>query len=109
MAQLATHRLPNALATGVRELGVASARRSLDAESASWLRALSAVGAERDDAVWRLHELLLRAARFEVARRQRTASAGSGSGDLDDLAMQAAADALVAVLGKLHSLSLIHI
>jgi RNA polymerase sigma-70 factor (ECF subfamily) len=50
-----------------------------------------------------LHALLLHAARFEVARRQRIAGAGSGSGALDDLAVQAAADALVAVLGKLHS------
>ena len=84
---------------------MASAGRCLDAESASWLRALSDVGAERDDAVRRLHALLLRAARFEVARRQRTAGTGSGSGELDDLAVQAAADALVAVLGKLHTLS----
>lgn len=99
MAQLA----PRAPSTVVQELPVASAGRRLDAESASWLRALSAVGAERDDAVRRLHALLLRAARFEVARRQRTTGAGSGSGDLDDLAVQAAADALVALLGKLHS------
>ena len=81
---------------------MASTGRCLDADSASWLRALSAVGAERDDAVRRLHALLLRAARFEVARRQRTAGAGGGSGDLDDLAVQAAADALLAILDKLH-------
>ena len=93
MAQLATRSPSDA----------ASAARSLDAESASWLRALSAVGGERDDAVRRLHALLLRAARFEVARRQRTTGAGSGASDLDDLAVQAAADALVAVLAKLHS------
>jgi RNA polymerase sigma-70 factor (ECF subfamily) len=94
MAQIALRR-PSAPA--------ASTRRSLDVESAGWLRALSGVGAERDDAVRRLHALLLRAARFEVARRQRTASSGSESGDLDDLAVQAAADALVAILSKLHS------
>ena len=58
---------------------MASAGRCLDAESATWLRALSDVGADRDDAVRRLHALLLRAARFEVARRQRTAGTGSGS------------------------------
>jgi RNA polymerase sigma-70 factor, ECF subfamily len=96
MAQLATRRPSDA----------ASAARSHDAESTRWLRELSAVGPERDEAVRRLHALLLRAARFEVARRQRTAGASSGSGeldDVDDLAVQAAADALVAVLGKLHS------
>ena len=81
---------------------MASAGRCLDAESATWLRALSDAGADRDDAVRRLHALLLRAARFEVARRQRTAGMGSGPGELDDLAVQAAADALLAVLGKLH-------
>jgi RNA polymerase sigma-70 factor (ECF subfamily) len=72
-----------------------------DAESLGWLRALSGTGRERDDAVERLHALLLRAARAEVARRR--AVAGAGSGDLDDLAVQAADDALVAVLSKLHT------
>jgi RNA polymerase sigma-70 factor, ECF subfamily len=72
-----------------------------DAESLGWLRALSGTGRERDDAVERLHALLLGAARAEVARRR--AVAGAGSGDLDDLAVQAADDALVAVLSKLHT------
>jgi RNA polymerase sigma-70 factor (ECF subfamily) len=53
----------------------------------------------RDDAVERLHLLLLRAARSEVARRQGVAE--HGSADLDDIAAQAADDALLAVLGKL--------
>jgi RNA polymerase sigma-70 factor (ECF subfamily) len=72
-----------------------------DAESLGWFRALSGTGRERDDAVERLHALLLGAARAEVARR--CAVGGAGSGDLDDLPMQAADDALVAVLGKLHT------
>lgn len=71
----------------------------LDAESLAWLRTLSGTGAERDEAMQRLHALLLRAARFEVARR-RTAN-GEGSTDLGDLAVQAADDALVAILAKL--------
>jgi RNA polymerase sigma-70 factor (ECF subfamily) len=66
------------------------------------MRALSTSGAEHDDAVRRLHALLLRAARFEVARRPSAASTAHGPGELDDLAVQAAADALVAILGKLH-------
>jgi RNA polymerase sigma-70 factor (ECF subfamily) len=72
-----------------------------DVESHDWLQALSGTGRERDDAIERLHALLLRAARAEVARR-RTAADG-GSGDLDDLAVQAADDALVAVLRKLQT------
>ena len=72
-----------------------------DVESREWLRALSSAGRERDDAVERLHALLLRAARAEVARRRAVTDVGSG--DLDDLAVQAADDALVAVLGKLHT------
>ena len=73
-----------------------------DAESRAWIEALSSVGATREDAVARLHELLVRASRFEVARRRR-ALGGGPAGDLDDLAMQAADDALVAILRKLHT------
>ena len=39
---------------------------TLDLESQQWLAALRASGATRDDAVARLHELLLRAARFKA-------------------------------------------
>jgi RNA polymerase sigma-70 factor (ECF subfamily) len=74
-----------------------------DAESSGWLRALSGTGPEREDAVERLHALLLRAARFEVARRRRQAVEARGSSDLDDVAVQAADDALVAVMRKLHT------
>ncbi|MGH2762098.1 MAG: RNA polymerase sigma factor [Thermoleophilaceae bacterium] len=70
------------------------------ADSREWLRALSAKGAERDAAVGRLHELLLRAARFEVSRRHTALSHVRGE-ELDDIALQAADDALVAVLAKL--------
>lgn len=74
---------------------------ALDAESAAWLRALDATGPERDDAVERLHALLLCAAFAEVDRRRSSTAAAAG--DLDDLAVQAADDALMAVLRKLHS------
>jgi RNA polymerase sigma-70 factor (ECF subfamily) len=50
--------------------------------------------------VARLHELLLRAARFEVNRR-RAALPHLRGDDFDDLALQSADDALVAVLAKL--------
>ena len=74
--------------------------RPPDAESREWLRALQAGGAERDEAVARLHALLLRAARFEVARRRPTLPHLRG-GDLDDIANQAADDALMSVLRRL--------
>jgi RNA polymerase sigma-70 factor (ECF subfamily) len=75
--------------------------RGPDADSRRWLRALSGSGPTRDEAVERLHALLLRAARTEVARREAVAERGSG--DLDDLAVEAADDALLAVLSKLSS------
>jgi RNA polymerase sigma-70 factor (ECF subfamily) len=69
------------------------------ADSSAWMGALRDP-VERDRAIARLHELLLRAARFEVSRRRAALSHVRGE-ELDDLALQAADDALVAVLGKL--------
>src|SRR4051812_37147118 len=73
---------------------------ALDPESREWVDALGSTGASRDDAVARLHALLLRAARFEVARR-RPALPHLRGGDFDDIAHQAADDALVSVLRRL--------
>jgi RNA polymerase sigma-70 factor (ECF subfamily) len=72
----------------------------LDEGSREWLRALRADGRARDEAIARLHALLLRAARFEVARRRPTLPHLRGN-DLDDVANQAADDALVSVLARL--------
>ena len=71
-----------------------------DEESRDWLEGLRSDGPRGDDARDRLHELLLRAARFEISRR-RGALPHLRGGDLDDLAHQAADDAMVAVLAKL--------
>ena len=73
---------------------------TLDDESRVWLESLRLEGPARDEAIVRLHGLLLRAARFEAARR-RLSLPDIGSAELDDLALQSADDALVAVLGKL--------
>jgi RNA polymerase sigma-70 factor, ECF subfamily len=73
---------------------------SLDAESREWIESLSAEGAVREEAARRLHELLLRAARFEVNRRRATLPHVRGE-DAEDLALQSANDALAAVLAKL--------
>jgi RNA polymerase sigma-70 factor, ECF subfamily len=70
--------------------------RSMDVDSRAWLRSLRADGAGRDEAVARLHALLLRAARFEVARRRPTSPHVCG-----DIALEAADDALMSVLARL--------
>lgn len=69
-------------------------------DSEEWLSPLRAAGAEREEVIARLHELLLRAARFEAARRRPTLT-GVGGKELEDLTVQAADDALVAVLARL--------
>ena len=69
-------------------------------ETMPWQDALAPGAAGRDEALARLHALLLRAARFEVARRRGALGGATGS-ELDDLAHQAADDALVAILRKL--------
>jgi RNA polymerase sigma-70 factor, ECF subfamily len=73
-----------------------------DAESRAWLAGLRAAGSRKEEASRRLHDLLLRAARFEINRRKGSHPHLRG-GDLDDLAHQAANDALFAILGKLET------
>jgi RNA polymerase sigma-70 factor, ECF subfamily len=84
------------------ETSTAEAAPQLDAESREWLRRLRATGPEHDDGIARLHELLLRAARYECARRRPTLPHLRGN-DLDDIANQAADDALVSILARLDS------
>src|SRR3954470_21223072 len=73
---------------------------SAAAESERWLEQLSSDGASRDAAVTKLHELLLKAARFEIDRRRAGLPHLRGD-DYEDLAQQSADDALIAVLAKL--------
>ena len=72
----------------------------LDPESREWLRCLRAEGPVREDAITRLHTLLLKGARFEVARRKPTLPHLRGN-ELDDIALEAADDALMSVLARL--------
>lgn len=73
---------------------------ALDAASRAWLAELRTSGPVREAAISRLYSILLREARYEV--RRRTAGLAHPSGrDLDDLAVQAADDALMAILAKL--------
>jgi RNA polymerase sigma-70 factor (ECF subfamily) len=84
----------------MRSLSEAPLTPGPDAESRAWLGELRAEGGRGEDARRRLHELLLRAARFEIGRR-RGALPHLRGGDFDDLAHQAADDALMAILSKL--------
>jgi RNA polymerase sigma-70 factor (ECF subfamily) len=72
----------------------------MDIDSSAWMNALEGSRAERNAALGILHEMLLRAAIREAYRR---APARFGGQELDDLAHQAANDAMVALLGKLGS------
>lgn len=91
-----------AAGTTMQEASLHLDERRLDTDSQEWLDALSGTGRAHDQAIERLHGLLVRAARFELARRRR-ALADSRPSELDDLATQAAADALMAILRKLHT------
>jgi RNA polymerase sigma-70 factor (ECF subfamily) len=73
---------------------------ALDQESAEWLRDLRDIDGARDDAIARLHALLVRVARGEAARRRATFPTRAAD-EVDDLCVQAASDALMAVLSKL--------
>jgi RNA polymerase sigma-70 factor, ECF subfamily len=74
--------------------------KEMSEERFDWVAALSAGGREQDEATRRLHELLLRAARFEVNRRR---GALDSVVDVDQLAADAAHDALMAITAKLHT------
>ena len=64
-----------------------------------WVRALSAGGAEQERATGRLHEMLLRVARAEA--RRRSGQLRISGPELDDLAHQAAGDAVLAIIVKI--------
>jgi RNA polymerase sigma-70 factor, ECF subfamily len=72
----------------------------LDPESRQWLTDLRGREGAYDDAVGRLHALLLGAARFEVARRAPGVAHLRGD-ELPDIAMEAADDAVMSVLRRL--------
>jgi RNA polymerase sigma-70 factor (ECF subfamily) len=85
---------------GAPDLALTQRPPSLDDESRAWLDDLRTEGRTKDEAIARLHALLLRAARFEIARRRVTMPHLRGD-ELDDLAAEAADDAVVSVLRRL--------
>ena len=75
----------------------AEATRPVDPETVEWLASLR--GPRRDEAIAKLHGLLLRVARNEIQRRN---SGGQITGpEVDDLAHQAAADSVLLVTRRL--------
>jgi len=72
---------------------------ALDDASSEWICALNGTGAVREGALARLHAMLVRGAVRELRRRE--AGTWISGLELDDLAHQAADDAMLAILGKL--------
>ena len=73
----------------------------VDPNSREWLSALRGEGSIRDDAVARLHALLVRAAHYEAARRRSTLPHASAAATSTTSHSQAADDALTSVLARL--------
>src|SRR4051794_16147325 len=98
VAALPTHRRP----AGVANASVPQRmpRRLLDAESRAWWERLHASEPVRGWAIAELYERLRREAAFHVRQRAANVAAFPRS-DIDDLATQAAGDALIALLRKL--------
>jgi RNA polymerase sigma-70 factor (ECF subfamily) len=77
----------------------AKAQSGLDPDSRAWLQALHAGGAAHEEALQRLHAFLLQAARYQLGRRAgRPQLRGE---EIDDVAGEAADDALVTILAHL--------
>jgi len=78
----------------------AAPRAGLDAESRQWVERLRVGHPRRDQTVGSLHQVLRRVAFHELSRRRDKLRSVSGP-EFDDLAQQAADDALLNVLSKL--------
>lgn len=70
------------------------------AEPEDWVEALNSLGPLQDHAMSSLHKMMLRACRHQV-RRMSSALAGVGNERLEEIANQAADEAMMAVLAKL--------
>ena len=77
-------------------------RAAAPAESRDWVAALTTPGREQDEALRDLHGLMIRAARHQV-RRMQPALGGVGHDSSEELANQAADDALTSLLAKVHT------
>ena len=90
------------MSTGSPHSGLAhrKAQPVLDADSREWVEQLRVGHPRRDQTLVRLHAVLRRVARHELWRRRGQLRSIRGP-EFDDLAQQAADDALVNILGRL--------
>lgn len=86
--------------TGLRRDELTAADAASAAGPEDWVTLLSTPGPAQQDALRRLHQLLLRAARHQVARMPALA-AQIGAERVADIVNQAADEAMVALLAKL--------
>jgi RNA polymerase sigma-70 factor (ECF subfamily) len=70
-------------------------------EDYDWLGGLTATGAARNDAIRRLHELMLRASRFKLSRMGEASRLGHARAD--EIVQSSADEAVVAILARLSS------
>ncbi len=78
----------------------AATRARSDEESCRWVEQLRAEDPRHDEAVARLHELLLRVSFHELSRRRSQLGSIAGP-EFEDLAQQAADDALMNIMKRL--------
>jgi RNA polymerase sigma-70 factor, ECF subfamily len=97
-ARRAAHKLARAGSTAAGSTSRVNA--ALDRESRRWLEQLRVGHPEHNNTVRNLHDLLRRAAGYELARRRAQLHAVSGP-EFEDLAQQAADDSLVKLLERL--------
>src|SRR5690348_12429204 len=91
-------RIEHVLPAGGWQGGASRIGRGVSADL--WVEQLQRGHPRREQTVARLHDVLLRVARHELSRRRGQIGSIRGP-EFDDLAQQAADDALVNVLGKL--------
>ena len=87
---------------GRGEFALPSSAAEAERDPEDWVVALSIEGPDHQRALRRLHTLLLRAARHQVTRMGQLLD-GAGPDVADELTHQAADEAMVALLAKLHT------
>jgi RNA polymerase sigma-70 factor (ECF subfamily) len=80
--------------------GPSTGQETVLADATDWVTALSQPGPAQDQAIRELHALMLRAARTQVGR-MRSLLAGADARTVDEIANQAADEAVMALLAKL--------